>query len=281
MSTLQILPLGSDAFGLLDLPPQPARIGVVVLVGGPQYRVGSHRHFVQLARAVAEAGHCCLRFDHRGIGDRIGPLPDFKQLDADIDESVRALLVAQPQLQAIVLWGLCDAASAALLYVQRGAHPRVGGLALLNPWVRSPQGEARARVRHYYIERLLSREFWAKLLRGGVGLAALREWFKTRQAANAQPHRTLGASFQASMAEGYRTFSGPILVQLSGRDHTAREFEAAGEIFPGWRGWSERSGRSLRRYPVADHTFSARVDQKASIDDFVAWLNELKTTGRE
>jgi dienelactone hydrolase len=46
----------ADALGgVLARPEQPTRRGVIV-VGGPQYRVGSHRQFLQLARALAAEG---------------------------------------------------------------------------------------------------------------------------------------------------------------------------------------------------------------------------------
>ena len=37
--------------GILHNPEQVSTVGVVIVVGGPQYRVGSHRQFTQLARA--------------------------------------------------------------------------------------------------------------------------------------------------------------------------------------------------------------------------------------
>ncbi len=273
MSRPQLLTFGASSFGLLDLPHRPAQVAVVVVVGGPQYRAGSHRHFVQLGRHLADAGYACLRFDHHGVGDCPGPLPDFRALDTDIDIAIKALRRAQPQLQAIVLWGLCDGASAALLYAQSG-DPMLKGLALLNPWVRSAQGQARARVQHYYLDRLRSRDFWAKLLRGGVGLAALMEWLQTRKAARQNAVPTEVEAFQLRMARGYADFAGPILLQLSGRDHTAREFEAAGEVFPEWRGWADRPRLTVQRYPGADHTFSLRDEQKASFDGLIDWLRQ-------
>jgi len=43
-------------YGILHLPQQPVARGVLIVVGGPQYRVGSHRQFVLLARYLAERG---------------------------------------------------------------------------------------------------------------------------------------------------------------------------------------------------------------------------------
>ena len=49
-----------------------ADIGVLLIVGGPQYRAGSHRQFTLLGRALAAAGVPCLRIDYRGMGDAHG-----------------------------------------------------------------------------------------------------------------------------------------------------------------------------------------------------------------
>lgn len=53
--------------------------------------------------------------------------------------AVEAMLRAAPVRHA-VLWGLCDGASASLLYMQATQDPRMTGPALLNPWVRSEAG---------------------------------------------------------------------------------------------------------------------------------------------
>jgi alpha/beta superfamily hydrolase len=49
---------------------------VLVIVGGPQYRAGSHRQFTLLARSLAEQGFAVLRFDYRGMGDSTGAMRD-------------------------------------------------------------------------------------------------------------------------------------------------------------------------------------------------------------
>ena len=61
--------------GVVSLPAQASDIGVLVIVGGPQYRVGSHRQFVLLARYLAASGYPVLRFDVRGMGDSSGQFP--------------------------------------------------------------------------------------------------------------------------------------------------------------------------------------------------------------
>ena len=40
----------SRLLGILHKPEKPGRQGVLIVVGGPQTRVGSHRQFVLLAR---------------------------------------------------------------------------------------------------------------------------------------------------------------------------------------------------------------------------------------
>lgn len=272
---------GTELLGVLHQPPGPARaaVGVLVIVGGPQYRVGAHRHFVQLARALALAGYPTLRFDHRGVGDSPGPLPRFDAIDDDIEAAIGALYGAHPQLQGVVLWGLCDGASAALLYAERRRDMRVRGLALLNPWVRSAHGQARAQVRHYYIDRLRSADFWRKTLRGGVGLGALRGWWQAwRQSRAAQPGDGKGAHvdapFQVVMARGWHGFQGPVLLQQSGQDHTAREFDAVADSFPAWGGWQQRPQTARQDFALADHTFSAPAQQAVGTQGLLDWLGQ-------
>ena len=64
--------VGETLVGVLTTDSPLAETGVVLVVGGPQYRAGSHRYFVQLARALAGAGFPTLRFDCRGMGDSSG-----------------------------------------------------------------------------------------------------------------------------------------------------------------------------------------------------------------
>lgn len=250
------------------------QVGVVIVVGGPQYRVGSHRQFVHLARTLAAAGHPVLRFDVRGMGDSSGMAVGFEDQDDDIAAAVDALHVAVPGLQRTVLWGLCDGASAALMYLQRRGDDRIGGLVLANPWVRSAATQARAIVRHYYWDRLRQRSFWLKLLRGGVAGKALADLRGNLRAAG-RGSGTAGAtamSFQTRMALGWMQAAQPLLLLLSGQDYTAREFLDACGRQPEWRGALDRPKLNRQDLPEADHTFSGPGDKEAAAQATLNWL---------
>ena len=145
---------GATLVAILALPDLPADTGVLIIVGGPQYRAGSHRQFVHLSRALAAAGYPVVRFDYRGMGDSSGDPRDFLTVDADIASMVDFMHARVPQVKNIVLWGLCDGASAALLYCNATQDSRIKGLCLLNPWVRSEVSLAKTQVKHYYTQRL-------------------------------------------------------------------------------------------------------------------------------
>ena len=77
-----VFPCAGEALvGVASIPATPLALGMVVVVGGPQYRAGSHRQFVLLARRAAAAGIATLRFDYRGMGDATGPPIGFENVD--------------------------------------------------------------------------------------------------------------------------------------------------------------------------------------------------------
>ncbi|MTW14575.1 hydrolase 1, exosortase A system-associated, partial [Pseudoduganella eburnea] len=161
---------GETLVGLLSGANASSRRGVLIVVGGPQYRAGSHRQFTLLARQLAARGIPSLRFDYRGMGDSGGAPHQFDMVADDLRAAIDAFQAALPGLQEVVLWGLCDGAAAALFYAHRDA--RVTGLVLLNPWARSAAGLARATLKHYYWQRLRDPAFWRKLGSGRLALGA-------------------------------------------------------------------------------------------------------------
>lgn len=271
---------GEDLVGILHRRGDPCRDTVVlVVVGGPQYRVGSHRQFVMLARAIADAGYAVLRFDYRGMGDSSGESRSFDAINDDIRAAVDALTAAVPAVRNVVIFGLCDAASAALLY--SGCDPRVGGLVLANPWVRSDAGAAAAYVRHYYPTRLLSRSFWKKLLAGEVNIVrSLGSLISSvRRATTVAPGGDASIPpFVDRMRESFLHFNGRVLLLISERDLTAKEFLS---LCAGSREWARAVGRPavrINHLDGADHTFSTRSALELCNALVLSWLAQHDST---
>lgn len=248
----------------------PSTTGVLILVGGRQYRAGSHRQFVLLARRLAGAGHCAFRFDFRGMGDSTGGQRSFEAVSEDIAAAIAALQAACPAVRRVVLWGLCDAATAAVLYWQQSHDARIAGLCLVNPWLRSEVGLARTRVRHYYRERLRDPVFWRNLLRGQVGpLRALRDYLGAVRTARRGGGE---AGFQRAVFDGITDFPGPLLLLLSERDLTAQEFLDRVLDDPSMA--PVLLQQRVRRVAIAaaDHTFSRQCWRREAEDAVVSWL---------
>ena len=264
---------GDRLLGIVSRPAEDSAaldLGVVIVVGGPQYRAGSHRGFVLLARHLAGLGLTVLRFDVRGMGDSQGALHDFLAVDDDVDAAIAALLRHDPQLKRVALWGLCDGASAALLYLQHQPDPRVAALCLLNPWVRSAETLAKTHVKHYYLQRLKQPEFWRKLLSGQVAgkalaglLSNLRLAFGKPTGASAQVGSRSQAPFQQRMAQAYAAFSGHSLLMLSEHDHTAQEFAEHSRADATWQQALARRPPQRVLLAGADHTCSQPATQQA------------------
>jgi uncharacterized protein len=267
---------GETLVGVLHAPARAAAIGVVIIVGGPQYRIGSHRQFVILADDLAGAGFATLRFDYRGMGDSGGAQRDFEAIGTDIAAAVAALKAAVPEVQEVVLWGLCDAATAACFYAAGEAPP--AGLVLANPWVRTDAGLARSYVEHYYGARLRDPAFWRRLMTGRMPiLRRLREFWqdlvRARGAGLPVPAAALPLPERTRRALG--AFRGPALLLLSGADLTAREFDQwLGGIE--WAGIRDRSGLTRFDLPTADHTFSQPAACTAVSVATVNWLRGLR-----
>ena len=247
---------GEQLMGILALPDVPLETGVVIIVGGPQYRAGSHRQFVLLSRALAAAGYPVLRFDYRGMGDSTGDLHNFENINPDIACAINVLQGATPGLRNVVLWGLCDGASAALLYCHAVQDSRIRGLCLLNPWVRSAASLAKTHVKHYYTQRLRQKDFWIKLMSGQVAWHALGGLaHNVRVALSPLPKQAL-STFQDRMAIAIKAFDGPITLLLSGDDYTAKEFTALALSSQSWAGALEKSMLVQHVEAGADHTMS-------------------------
>lgn len=273
--------------------------GVLVIVGGPQYKAGSHRQFTLLARALAAQGIPVLRFDYRGMGDGGGVQRTFDDVHDDVAVALDAFIAAVPGLREVALWGLCDGATAAVLHGAR--DPRVTGMVLLNPWARDEAGLAKAMLKHYYLQRLRDPALWKKIASGRFDArAALRgvaQQVATLLRRKASPPEEATAAtvsgpgdgvapisavaaapapspvsapvsapapapiqpLPARLYDGLRAFTGPVLLIISPGDMTAMEFLEAANSSAPWRKLMAAPRITRRDLPGANHTFASRA----------------------
>jgi alpha-beta hydrolase superfamily lysophospholipase len=227
---LQFVCQGSPLVGIIDVPERPHARGVLVISGGPQYRVGSHRQYTLLARLLAPRGIPVMRFDCRGMGDSEGEPRSFDSIDDDIRAAIREFFLQVQDMKEVVIWGLGDGATAATLYAHTDA--RVRGLVLLNPWTGGAGGAAQATLLPHLLARFGEIGFWKK-----VG---------SRHAVAVDTSMPMPQRINASLA----CFEGAALVVVGGEDAIGREFA---ELM-------ERNDTPLRRVTIAgaNHTFASR-----------------------
>lgn len=265
---------GDWLYGVASVPRASCSRGVLIVVGGPQYRAGSHRQFTLLARSLAAQGIAAMRFDYRGMGDSGGDARDFDAVGDDLRAALDQFVAAVPGMQEVVLWGLCDAASAALLYA--ADDKRVCGLVLLNPWVRTADGIARTTLKHYYRSRLLDPELWRRVLRGRFNyvrsgralLGLVRAALAARRRAPAAA--TEAAALPERLYHGLSQFGGKVLLIISGADLTAQEFSDMVAASGKWQRLLGAARVTRHGLAKADHTFSRRAWR----DQVAHWTGE-------
>lgn len=256
---------GQRLLGIATQPTTPENVGVLIIVGGPQYRAGSHRQFTLLARTLAKRGIPSFRFDYRGMGDSEGDLRYFENIDDDIRAAINQFQIQCPYVSQIVLWGLCDAASAAMYYAPNDA--RVIAQILLNPWVHTEHGAARVRLKNYYLSRLFQKSFWIKLLTGGIKLSkTMNELTQTAKAAKtnmvtdqstSKDARHGNDGFIERMLSGLQSFKGSTLIILSSDDYVAHEFVALSASNTSWTKALKSKNITITRVDNSNHTFSS------------------------
>ena len=266
-----VFPCGSEQLvGIIHMPahlPEGAQTGLIMVSGGDQYRVGSHRMFVELARTLANAGIAVMRFDHRGIGDTAGDYHGFEYLNDDIRAAIVEFKRVCPTLNKLVLGGLCDGASAALIAVSDIRE--IDELVLINPWVHTSDLEARTRLVNYYASRLRSRDFWGKFFRGQIKVSESWRSLTGYMKMFIRSIFTLGKSssdpesYVRQMLSGAREFDGPLYIILSGQDLVAQQFQQLATIDRGWKAFMEKPGVQVAKIPGADHTFSISAERRA------------------
>ena len=273
--------LKSEAcLGIFHQGSEHTTTGVLFVVGGRQYRVGAHRQFVLIARALAAAGCHVFRFDVRGMGDSGGDVRHYLDTAEDLSAALDVLKAQAPRVNKVLVWGLCDGATATIMSLD--SLQEVDGVMLVNPWVSTNSGSARVQIKHYYRDRWLSADLWRRLLSGRLNLKdAVSSLFKTMRLAVFPSNEDDGVSAELPQLVFDRldTFNGKLHLVVSDADLTAQEFYDA---FTARYTNQNPAPETLSVACVdADHTFSGNGQHEKLVAmtlDFVA-LAGAETTG--
>ena len=277
---------GSALLGILHQATISANVGVIIVVaGGPQYRAGVSRQFVSMARLLADNNIPALRFDHRGTGDSEGNCRGFIDMGEDIKSAIDVLMSKNPNLEKVVLWGECESASAIAFYGH--TDERVSGLFLVNPWIRTEAGEAQTYIKHYYLSRMMEKEFWRKVLSGKFSISSsLSSFFdlikkakkgKTKAKLSRQEATTaalVNLPLPQRLEQSTALYKGKIFILTSGNDLIAQEFKDYVATSSAWQKMIQADNFNMRDIAEADHSFS-RSDWRQSLFDSVKdWVQD-------
>lgn len=225
--------------------------GVLMMTGGSQTRIGSHRLYERVAKALAEHGFPCFRFDRRGVGDSGGGDPGYLGSAPDLAAAAAAFRAERPGLQRIVGIGLCDGATALALF---GAEARIDAVVMINPWLVEAAADAPppAAIRRHYREQLLSLSGWKRFLTGSISYRKLLRGITKA----ARPIE--GSELAADVAGALRRSGLPASLILAWGDATAiaAEREVKARAFHGLIGRRET-------IDTDSHTFAKPGDVEA------------------
>jgi pimeloyl-ACP methyl ester carboxylesterase len=247
---------------------------VVILNTGIVHRVGHHRMFVTLSRAMAGRGFNVLRFDFSGIGDSEKRTDSLSPLDsslADLDE-VLNWLERERGISRVILVGLCSGADHAIL--QAHSDPRVAGLVLMDPSIPTT-----ARFYAMYILRHLTRlRSYISVALGRSGLLRLwtRELFYGfRLSANTRPASLEDLRFDNYLNQSYRNAidNGVHILAVFTGDMTRQTYrEQMLDAFPDIEFQNQLK---LKFFPGTDHVFSSEKDRAELFDIVLNWMISL------
>lgn len=210
-----------------SLDEAPGATGLLIVSGGNETRAGAFGGQAQLAARIAAAGYPVFRFDRSGVGDSNGENRGFRDSGPDILAAIAAFRAQCPQMQRVVAFGNCDAASALMLL--RG--DMCDALVLSNPWTfDEDQAEAlpAEAIRNRYLSRLKNPREVLRLLTGGVSFIKLAQGLANAVRPPGRPSTLL-----QEMAAGLDAATKPYVILIAGNDRTGQAFAA------GWQEWLE------------------------------------------
>ena len=231
---------GSDILaGMLDCADAHGMTGLLIVSGGNEVRAGAFAGSAQFAaRLAAEAGVPVFRYDRRGIGDSEGENAGWRGSQDDIAAALAAFRSALPGMRRVVGFGVCDAASALMLY---GAP--LDGLVLVNPWTYETDddaGHTPGALRRRYLAKLTDpRALW-QLVSGKVDLGKL--WRGLGKAAQKQE---ASSPIADQLRAAFARFAGPASVLVAQGDRVGERFLSL---------WPNDDAR-LTIHPGSSHSF--------------------------
>jgi pimeloyl-ACP methyl ester carboxylesterase len=244
---------------------------VIILNTGIVHRVGHHRMFVTLSRALAGIGFNVLRFDFSGIGDseaRTDSLPPLDSALADLKE-VLDWLGRERSVSRVVLVGLCSGADHAILFSHK--DPRVAALVLMDPSIPTT---VRFYAR-YILQHLTRMRSFINVALGRSGLLKLwmgHVFFGVRSSANVRPDSLVGLRFHKYLKESYRRAiaNGVQILAVFTGDLTRQAYreqmlEALPDVIFG-------SQLKLEFLSSSDHLFTSEKDRVWLIDIILDWI---------
>lgn len=287
---------GAQLIGVLHHAMQPADIGLLSIVaGGPQYRGGCGRQLVEMGRRLASEGIPVFRFDYRGMGDSEGEFAGFRFIEQDIEAAINEFKRQVPTLRRILIWGGCDAASAALIHAYR--FDDVVGIIAANPFVSSDRTASGVKRKHY-LERVRQLSFWKKVFRFEVDFSelissdflssAIRKLLPATKPV--EKHQAINGAINGNatgsttgitenyidaMLTGLTQFKGRVLFLMSGRSLISKEFDELVEADARWQKSCDAENCERWEIPDADQTFSTRESRDAMLKSVSEWANGI------
>ncbi len=240
------------------------KTGLLIVSGGNEVRSGAHAGMSKLSHYVSNQGFPVFRFDRRGVGESSGENMEFMSSEKDIVAAAKQFQIVCPNLNKVVAFGNCDAATALALF---GRPAEIESYLLANPWViENDQSEpsettspGAAAIRSRYWDRIKNPRSFIDLLTGKINIAKLLKGLK--QASKKQRNTGLAIKLRDALIETHNRID----ILIAQKDTTALAFIASWKSSD-YAELRERPNLSLLELDSASHSFA---DEKSKI-----WLQE-------
>ncbi|MEL6874237.1 MAG: hydrolase 1, exosortase A system-associated [Pseudomonadota bacterium] len=255
------------------LDTAPGTTGLLIVSGGNEIRSGAHGGMAELSQKLSSKGHPVLRFDRRGIGDSTGVNAGFQGSRDDIAAATKYFRQNCPQVDRIVAFGNCDAATALALF-----QPELGfdALCIANPWTieqtnkeqDAPAEPSSAAIRTRYWERLKNPRTYTDLISGQINFTKLLKGLK--KAAVKEGNSKLALDLRDAL----KNLEAPCDLLIAKRDTTALAFMA------GWKSADyaevrDKSGLALHTIDTASHGFADSTSKIWLEDRLIKLLSRI------